>query len=196
MTTQVDASAIVEFDYSAIDSAKAHNARASAERIRRRMRRSAEDIIEIGRDLLATKQALGHGYFLAWIDSEFSITKDTASRFMNVARRFGDEQISQIAKFQQTVLYELAAPKADPALVDAALREAAAGKTVDRAALQRLKVKSSGPPKTIDLKAEYGLDVIDVTYVDGLDFPLTITLYHSESGRRRVYVAVLDGESD
>ena len=41
---------------------------AIAERIRARLSRSAEDIVEIGQDLITAKAAVGHGHFLIWID--------------------------------------------------------------------------------------------------------------------------------
>jgi hypothetical protein len=44
-------------------------AREAAQRIRLRLRRSAEDIIEIGRDLIEVKASIGNGNFLPWIEA-------------------------------------------------------------------------------------------------------------------------------
>ena len=69
----------------------------------------AADIIDIGKDLIAVKAALGHGHFLAWIEVEFSMSIDSAQRFMAVADRLGD-QMPHGAVFQPSALYALAAP--------------------------------------------------------------------------------------
>src|SRR4051794_28084474 len=77
------------FDYAAIDAHVAADARAAAERINRRLHQSKNDIIEIGRDLIAMKRRLGHGRFLPWIASEFGMSDQSARNFMNVAEAFG-----------------------------------------------------------------------------------------------------------
>jgi hypothetical protein len=58
--------------------------------ISRRDRRTAEDIIEIGRDLIALKAKLPHGSFGAWLEKEFEFSEMHAQRFMRVAEKFGD----------------------------------------------------------------------------------------------------------
>ena len=63
-------------------------------RIRLCMSRTAHDIIEIGRDLIETKKALGHGNFLPWIEAEFGMGYASASNFMNVAEEFGDRLLT------------------------------------------------------------------------------------------------------
>ena len=73
------------FDYGAVPAPVAIEAREAAQRIRLRLRRSAEDIIEIGRDLLAVKASLPHGSFLPWIEAEFGMSERSARRFMQVA---------------------------------------------------------------------------------------------------------------
>src|SRR5947209_714735 len=53
------------FDYS-LAGDNAERARACAEKIHRTVQRSVADLIEVGRDLLAVKEALSHGHFGAW----------------------------------------------------------------------------------------------------------------------------------
>lgn len=77
---------------------------AATERIRLRMRRTAEDIIEIGRDLITIKKALPHGQFGEWLRSEFEMTEMTAQRFMQVTERFGGKS-NIMLDFKPTVLY-------------------------------------------------------------------------------------------
>jgi hypothetical protein len=73
-----------------------------------RLKRTAEDIIEIGRDLIAVKVKLGHGNFGDWIKTEFDFSQETARKFMGVAEKFGD--IPTLLEFKPAILYALAAP--------------------------------------------------------------------------------------
>lgn len=60
----------LSFDYNQLpapDRAFVHQA---TERIKVRMRRTAEDIIEIGRGLIEVKSWLKHGQFLDWLNAE------------------------------------------------------------------------------------------------------------------------------
>ena len=77
-------------------------ARTAAERIKLRLKRTVEDIIEIGRELTAVKDELPHGQFLPWIAAEFEMSDRTANDFMNVANRFGGKS-EIIADFKPTM---------------------------------------------------------------------------------------------
>ena len=84
-----------------------------AERIRQTVKRTIEDIIAVGNDLLAVKESLDHGQFGAWIRAEFGWTDRTARNFMAVAEQFGakSEMISDL-KIAPTAAYLLASPSA------------------------------------------------------------------------------------
>ncbi len=56
-----------------------------ADRIRARVRRTAEDIIAVGADLTRVKAQIGHGKFLDWIDREFGMSERSARNYMAVA---------------------------------------------------------------------------------------------------------------
>jgi hypothetical protein len=85
------------FDYSALDEAKRVRVRVRTESILARIKRTAEDVIAIGQDLLAVKEELEHGQFQDWLKAEFDMSYPTANNFMNVAKRFGaDYESSRI----------------------------------------------------------------------------------------------------
>jgi hypothetical protein len=65
------------------------SARVAAERIRGRMHLAAESIIEVGRELIDQKKALGHGNYLTWIDAEFGMSERVAQNYMRVCNEFG-----------------------------------------------------------------------------------------------------------
>ena len=118
--------------------AACNSAREAAERIKLRLCRSAEDIIEIGRDLLSVKERIGHGNFLPWIEAEFGMSQPTASRFMNVARAYGDK-VFTVNSLDPGALYELAAPKTPPEVREEIERMIEAGDDGRRASTMFLK---------------------------------------------------------
>ena len=59
------------FDYGLVEADVADQARQAAERIRGHEQAAT---VEIGRELVAMKDALGHGHFLPWLEAEFGYT--------------------------------------------------------------------------------------------------------------------------
>ncbi|MCB0176137.1 MAG: DUF3102 domain-containing protein [Anaerolineae bacterium] len=112
------------FDYQQLDSETRIVIQQRAGEIKTLMRRTTQDIIEIGQKLIEVKSRLPHGAFGGWLESEFSWTHETARRFMNVARQF--PQIPTGLEFQAKALYLLAEPSTpEPARQEAiALAEA------------------------------------------------------------------------
>src|SRR5947207_10490678 len=92
------------FDYGLLDEETRVFVKVKAQAIHARLKRTAEDIIEIGKDLIAVQDKLrgdneGHGYrgenqgngeFLKWLKTEFEMSHMSAYRFMSVAEKFGD----------------------------------------------------------------------------------------------------------
>lgn len=131
---------VAGFDYGALAPEKAAAARASAERIRGRMQLAAESIIEVGRELIDQKKALGHGNFLPWIEAEFGMSDETARKWMLAASELG-------GKFQPgwnlpiTALYALAAPSTPEPVREEVLERAAKGEKVTAKEIEALKAK-------------------------------------------------------
>lgn len=76
--------------------------------IRRRLKRSVEDMVEIGRQLNAVKQILPDK-FEAWIKAEFGMSRATASEYRNAADRFA-EHVQLLYMLTPTIVRRLAAP--------------------------------------------------------------------------------------
>lgn len=125
----------------ALAKADAEFLREAADRIRVRMSRAGQDIVEIGRELIAVKDRVGHGNFLPWIDREFGMSDQSAANFMNVARRYGD-QIPNGLEFQPAVLYALAAPSTPEEVRTEVAERAAAGELVTVEDVRVLKLES------------------------------------------------------
>ena len=58
---------------------------ALADRIRARLHRHTTDMVEIGADLIAAKEKLGHGSFGGWIESQFGLSPRSAQLYMRAA---------------------------------------------------------------------------------------------------------------
>lgn len=125
------------FDYAGIPTEAVTEVRAAAERIRVRMKRTAEDIIAIGIDLVAVKERLPHGAFLPWIEAEFGMGEDTARNFMRVAGRYGKS--GNIPDLTPSVLYELAAPSTPEPVRQQIEAKAKAGENISVEEVKRLK---------------------------------------------------------
>lgn len=136
------------FNYGVLSAEKAASARAAAERIRGRMQLAAESIIEVGRELIEQKKALGHGNFLPWIEAEFGMSQDTAGRFMNVAGRLGDK-FRSVRNMPATALYALAAPSTPEPVREAVLERAASGEKVTAKEIETLKRQLAKAEETI-----------------------------------------------
>jgi hypothetical protein len=77
------------FSYDLLETKVAEKVRSSADRIRERVKKTVEDIIEVGNDLLAVKEALEHGQFGPWLKAEFGWSERTAQNVMSVCGRAG-----------------------------------------------------------------------------------------------------------
>lgn len=95
------------FDYAGLDEPTRAFVQDKAQRIHARLKRTAEDIIAIGQDLIEVKSRLGHGNYECWLKSEFEMSLWTANKFVQVAVRFKSVKFTDLPV---SVLYELAAP--------------------------------------------------------------------------------------
>ena len=105
------------FDYAALGDAEVERkAREAADKIQA-MQRAA--VVDIGRELLAMKEALPFGQFLPWVES-FGLGRRTAVNYMQAAAAFGGKW-ETVAHLPAAVVYKLAAPSTPPAVREAVL---------------------------------------------------------------------------
>lgn len=114
-----------------------------AQDTRFRMKRSTEDLIQIGINLLEAKKLCSHGEWLPWIEKEFTaeyaLTDRTAQHYMNVAQKFGDksETVSDLP-IAATAFYMLAATSVPDEAREEAIKRAAAGETITKKTANRI----------------------------------------------------------
>lgn len=108
--------AIERIEQGALDSETRAFVQEKARAIHARLKRTAEDIIAIGRDLIEVKARLLYGHFVPWLQSEFDMTPRSAQRFMQVAEKFGSRN-DKLSFLPASVLYELASPSTSEAII-------------------------------------------------------------------------------
>jgi hypothetical protein len=117
-------------------------AKEAAERIRQTVKRTIEDIMGVGNELLAVKDALPHGQFGPWLRAEFGWTERTARNFMAVAEQFGTKtEIISDLRIDPTAAYLLAAPSAPDEAREAAVKLAEEGERVTPKVAKQLLAK-------------------------------------------------------
>jgi hypothetical protein len=121
---------VVGFNYDVLEAQVADQARNTADRIRQRLKKTLEDLIEVGNDLLAVKEALEHGQFLKWLRAEFGWSERTAYNFTSVAERFKLATIASLP-IQPTAAYLLAAPSVPDEARQQAIERAEAGEEIN-----------------------------------------------------------------
>ena len=145
--------AVTSFDYSILTVEDADIVRAAATVIRSRLRRTSEDMLEIGRQLVAAKTALPHGAWSEWLETECDLSERTAQNFLRAASTFAESAI--ISDLAPTSVTRLAA--APPAAREAVLRRLEAGERVTGAEIDRIARASrpeTAPSPTRPLSAD------------------------------------------
>src|SRR5438270_13616088 len=89
--------------------------RMAAERIRTCMKRTAEDIVAVGREMQSAQARLAKtgkdGQFSAWLRTEFEMSRTTAYRLISVAERVGNHP--SLGQLPVSTLYLLAEAPAE-----------------------------------------------------------------------------------
>ncbi|NJR71042.1 MAG: DUF3102 domain-containing protein [Synechococcales cyanobacterium CRU_2_2] len=127
------------FDYASLQVADRQVIEKCTLEIRDRLRRSAQDILEIGQRLAEVRSHLQYGQFLTWLNTEFGWSQRTAYNFINVYETFGDK-VAKLAKVDiaTSVLYRLASPSVSEELRAEVLEEAQSGKNITNKAFKQM----------------------------------------------------------
>ena len=128
------------FDYASLDLETAQFLEKQTTDIKVLMKRSVEDIFEIGQKLIQVKQLLKRGQFVAWLENEFDWTVRTANRFMSVANQFSSKKDNlSFSNFAPSALYQLAAPSTADEVREEAIKRAEAGEKITHKKVKKLK---------------------------------------------------------
>jgi hypothetical protein len=134
---QTSAATIAGFDYAALPPADAEDLRNRAGRLRCLFKKHTEDILVIGRDLIAVKERLAHGHFESWIERELRVGIRAAQNYTAVAK-FAEGKSEQIALLPPSTLRILAAKSAPPEIIEQVIARAGAGDIVPDDAVREM----------------------------------------------------------
>ena len=98
-----------DFDYTILSPKTRTLVQQHTDEIKSLMRRTAQDIINIGQKLMEVKEQLGHGQFRNWLKVEFDWSVRTAARLMQVATKFKSANLAHL-NIAASALYLLAEP--------------------------------------------------------------------------------------
>lgn len=118
------------FNYDTLETKVAEKVRSSADRIREKVKKTLESIVEVGTELLAVKEALAHGQFRPWLKAEFGWGERMARNFMSVAEQFGKSAKFADLPIQPSAAYMLAAPAVPDEARKVAIEKAEAGEEI------------------------------------------------------------------
>ena len=112
---------IDQFNYGSLPTAQIVELRATATTICSLAVTMTSAILDIGCRLIAAKQALPHGRFSAWVETECGFTHRTAQNYMRVAK-FADGKSETVSLLTPSAIYALASEKTPPAVVHRVLQ--------------------------------------------------------------------------
>lgn len=158
-----------KFDYQELDIETRKAVQERTAEIKALVKRAAKDIIDIGVKLIDVKDRLGYGKFGPWLAAEFDWTPMTASRFMNVAERFKNNNLLDFA-FAPSALYLLSAPSTPESARVEAIERAEAGEQITYSAARELVALHREAPSA-EYQAPYDFERLEVvetpeTWVD------------------------------
>lgn len=166
-------SALSEFGYGNLDGEAIASLREETEKIKSLMKRTAEDIIEIGGRLEKIKKTLGHGNYKRWIKDQLSLDYTTANNFTKVFKTFSGrkEEVARIG-LNVSVLYLMSSRNTPEGFCDEVFQRAEAGyplslseaKQLKKEYLERSKFQTNNSdPQSNSSTNKNGITTIDVS---------------------------------
>jgi hypothetical protein len=138
---------LILFDYQQLDAETRIVVQQRTSEIKALMKRTAQDIIEIGEKLIDVKERLGHGYFGGWLEGEFDWNERMARRFMSVAETFKTDNLSDL-NFAPSALYLLAAPSTPDEAREEAIARAQSGEAITHTKAKEIVAEHRPAPQT------------------------------------------------
>lgn len=127
----------IAFDYQALTLVQQQSIQQKTGEIRARLRRSAQDIWEIGQRLTEVRSQLKHGQFDAWLKAEFGWSRRTAYNFISVYETFQEHANFAQIDIATSALYLISAPSTAPEIRNEMIERAQNGEKITHQALKQ-----------------------------------------------------------
>jgi len=132
------------FDYTILEPKSRFVVQQCANEIRILIKRTAQDVIDIGQKLIEAKEQLGHGQFEDWLRTEFNWGQWTGRKFMQVARQFKSVKFTDLS-IDTSALYLLAAPSTPEIVRQEALERARQGEAITNSKVKTIASQYKKP---------------------------------------------------
>ncbi len=119
----------INFEYGILEAETRMVVQQCTNEIKMLMRRTSQDIIDIGEKLTQVKQHLGHGNFINWLKSEFNWSRSAATKFMQVAEQFKFVNFTNL-NITASALYLIAAPSVPKKAREEVIKRASLGENI------------------------------------------------------------------
>ncbi|BAB74360.1 DUF3102 domain-containing protein [Anabaena sp. FACHB-709] len=154
---------VTSFDYGILTPEQRSLVEQRTSEIREQLRRTAQDIWEIGQSLAEVRAQLKHGQFETWLKAEFGWSRRTAYNFINVYETFGNRANLAQIDIATSALYLLAAPSTPENLREQYIEEAKAGKRITHKELvQTIKHQQENLPEQTELPLTTTSEIIAI----------------------------------
>ena len=135
---------VLVWDYAAIENeAPVEIIQAAAVQIKTVLRRTAENVIELGKLLEAVRKNLPHGCWQSWVTGEIGVSTSTASNWLRAYEHA--DQFRAIANLNPTAIYALSGEGVTAEAIEKANQLAEAGKKVTKADVDQIVGETSEP---------------------------------------------------
>ena len=134
------------FDYSILESEQCSIVKQRTEEIKERLKRSAQDIWEIGQKLCEVRSQLAYGQFDSWLTTEFGWSRRTAYNFIKVYEAFPERATIAQVSMAASALYQLSSPSTPQKVREDFIQRAKDGEKITR---QDIRTASKQQKKTL-----------------------------------------------
>lgn len=139
-------SELTPFTYDGLDSETRIVVQQRTGEIKSLMKRTAQDILDIGTKMLDVQRRIQHGTFLGWLQLEFpNLGRSTAYNLMAVARQFDGANFQQL-EISTKALYLLSASATPDAARAEAIERAQAGERITHTTAQQIVTQHHPAP--------------------------------------------------
>ena len=130
LSEQKKSQLVTSFDYEILSLRQRTIVQNCTGEIKERLRRTAQDVWEIGQKLVEVRSQLEHGQFEVWLSAEFGWSRRTAYNFINVYEAFSDTKNFAQLDIATSALYKLAAPSTPQSIRNEFLNKAEKGEKI------------------------------------------------------------------
>lgn len=134
------------FDYDILESEQRLVVKQRTEEIKERLKRSAQDIWEIGQKLFEVRSQLAYGQFDSWLTTEFGWSRRTAYNFVRVYEAFPERATVAQVSIAASALYQLSSPSTPQKVREDFIQRAKDGEKITRQDIRSASNQQKTPP--------------------------------------------------